>query len=361
MTIIFGLLPTKRREPFSPTVSIIVPVYNEEKYIGETIRRLVQNEYPSNKREIIVVNTGSTDRTWDEIKPFVDKGYIIGINIIERKSKREAVYEGLKIAKGEITILVDSDSFLEPTAIKEIVKPFKDPKVGAVAGNIKVANPQSFLRKFQDSFYHWNFEFVMKTQGRFGAVACCGGPFAAYRTSRLKEVAEQWKNETFFGYPATFGDDRDLTLRFFKNYDVVFAPEAVAYVNVPDTFHKFIKQLIRWKKGWIRNTAKMIKSFYVKSPVIALYNYAMLILSYTLPFSALYFLLIRPLVFAEVSWLFLGVTLSTGMVCALHQKVLNSSESWKYRILSSLFFLLAYPVLTFYALFTVKDSSWGTR
>lgn len=216
MTIIFGLSRVKNWEPYEPTVSIIVPVYNEEKYIAETLRRIVECDYPPSKKEIIVVNTGSIDGTWDEIKPFVDKGYVIGINIAERRTKREAIYEGLRISKGEITILVDSDSFLEPTAIREIVKPFKNPKVGAVAGNIKVAAPRNFLRKFQDSFYHWNFEFILKAQGRFGAVACCGGPFAAYRTSKLKDVAEQWKNEKFYGYSATFGDDRVLTLLFLK-------------------------------------------------------------------------------------------------------------------------------------------------
>lgn len=132
-------------------------------------------------------------------------------------------------------------------------------------------------------------------------------------------------------------------------------------MNVPDTFRQFIKQLIRWKKGWIRNTGKMAKSFYAKSLPAVFYNYAMLILSYTLPFSVVFSLAVQYVWFGKYPWMFLGFALLLATICAAHQKFTESSESWKYRILSSLFFLLIYPMLTFYALCKVKDSSWGTR
>jgi len=132
-----------------PRVTIIVPAYNEEEVVGRTIENLIEAYYPN--KEIIVVDDGSTDSTYEVAIKYAPRG----IKVIRRVNggKFAALNTGLVYATGDIIITVDADSLVTRTALVEIVKSFKDPEVGGVAGTLKVYNRHTFLTKLGNVNY----------------------------------------------------------------------------------------------------------------------------------------------------------------------------------------------------------------
>src|SRR5262249_23716118 len=129
--------PVPLATDYEPTISFVVPAKNEEDNIYETLARFARVEYPSHKVEVIAINDGSTDGTGPEmlraagdIAPHVARVEVV--EWAENRGKRHGMHEGVKRAKGEIVIFIDSDSFIEPGAVRHLVKYFTEPAIGAV-------------------------------------------------------------------------------------------------------------------------------------------------------------------------------------------------------------------------------------
>src|SRR5579859_5019457 len=125
---------------FTPTVSIVISVRNEEKVIARTVETCYQTDYPASKREVLVVDDGSTDRTPWVLIELLKKYPDLKISTLLRTGKRAAMAHGVREASGEIVIFVDSDTFLFPDALRHIVCGFEDPTLGASAGYAEVEN-----------------------------------------------------------------------------------------------------------------------------------------------------------------------------------------------------------------------------
>ena len=145
--------PTIREDSQLPSCTVIVPAYNEGAHVEQTIKSLLKSDYPADKFEIIVINDGSEDDTWEYIMRGVagaDKR-ITPINLPANCGKKHALYVGSKKASGEIIVTVDSDSLVEEHTIRALVSPMKNPRIGAVAGAIKAKNAdQSYVASLLD-------------------------------------------------------------------------------------------------------------------------------------------------------------------------------------------------------------------
>lgn len=203
-----------------PTVSIIIPAFNEEDGITGTIASCLEVDYPQDLVEVVAVNDGSTDATWSRMLEAKDRWLRLSVVDLGRNyGKRAAMAEGIRRSHGEVLCFVDSDSYLEPGTLTSLVQPFADCRVGAVVGHAEVRNDTAnWLTKMQQVRYHAAFRVIKGTESLLsGTVTCPSGCCAAYRRSTVLPLLDDWESQTFLGRPATFGDDRALTNRILAN------------------------------------------------------------------------------------------------------------------------------------------------
>ncbi|WP_370850920.1 glycosyltransferase family 2 protein [Megasphaera sp.] len=264
---IFGALyrPAKIDANYTPGVSILVPCFNEETWIRRTILNAMDQFYPPDKLEVIVIDDCSTDHSVERIRETIEEiqtkegpetaariHYIVQpVN----QGKREALVRGAKEAKHDLVLFVDSDSFLNPYAIRNIVQPFKDARCGGVSGRTDVANTYTnSLTKMQSVRYYIAFRIMKAAEGLFNAVTCLSGPLSCYRKDLVLRYADDWLNQRFLGHKATFGDDRAMTNFILRHHRTDYQDTAICYTIVPNDYDVFLKQQMRWKRSWLRES-----------------------------------------------------------------------------------------------------------
>ncbi len=230
---------------YEPGVSIIIPVFNEEEWIHRTILSCINQYYPVDKLEVIVVDDYSTDRTEEKAKEMIELIHSEGgrfktedrlsfHKLPQNGGKREALVAGVHLAKHDLVVFVDSDSFLEPHAIRNLVQPFQDPQMGGVAGRTEVENKfTNALTKLQTVRYYIAFRIMKAAESWFDTVTCLSGPLACYRKELILKNETAWLNQKFLGQPATFGDDRSMTNYILKTHRTGYQDNAVCSTIVP--------------------------------------------------------------------------------------------------------------------------------
>lgn len=348
-----------------PKVSFIIAAKNEEESIYKTIETCMKSEYPA-PMECIAVDDGSTDATFAEMqrasKDFGRKlvrAVTLGVN----KGKREAMSEGVGLARNEIIVFVDSDSFLAKDALKLLVHHFANERVGAVSGNTTVANHgTNALTKMQSIRYAVSYDVFKVCESHFGVVTCCPGCFSAYRKEAILPILEQWRNQRFMGTRSTFGDDRSLTNFVLRKWNVEYCQNALAETIVPDAYMKFLKQQLRWKKSWIREGSVAASFMWKKHPVASFAFYTSLILPIFGPLvvgSIIY----KSIVAVDPSYflsLIFGVIVM-GFLLGSYVLFIQKEKYWYYLPLFSIFYTVIMIWQMPYALIRINDTKWGTR
>jgi len=235
----------KEKDTFIP-FSIIVPAYNEEVTISSCIESMLNLDYPS--YEVIVVDDGSKDKTFNEASKFLTNG----VQVIrqENTGKPGAINTGIKKASGDIIITVDADSRLHPSALKWISRRFsKNQRLGAVAGNVKIDRSRSVLKILQSLEYTTSINLGRKSQSLLHCVMIVPGAIAALKTEALHKVG-------YFSSD-TFAEDFDITMRILQvGYHVEYESRAVAFTQAPESIEDLLKQRRRWNRGIIQVLAK---------------------------------------------------------------------------------------------------------
>ncbi|MCX5886418.1 MAG: glycosyltransferase [Proteobacteria bacterium] len=270
-----------QKQEYLPTITIIIPAYNEEVLIESTLASTMEVSYPRDKLQVIVINDCSTDGTLATIKNVRERyPEIIVVDFTENRGKRHALAAGVRISTGEVLVFVDSDCFLDPGAIRNIIDGFADPKVAAVCGHCEVANAwTNSLTKMQAVRYYISFRVLKAAESIFDSVTCLSGSLAAYRRTTLMEVLDDWIKQTFLGQPAIFGDDRSLTNYLLKrNHKIIYDSRARIVTVVPENYKHFFSQQMRWKRSWFRETARAASFMWRKQPLMSLSFYAGFIL-----------------------------------------------------------------------------------
>jgi len=221
-----------------PKISIIIPAYNEEKVIANTIEALLETKYP--KKEIIFVDDGSKDNTLHIATQYKDK---IKVLHKENGGKATAINYGMIYSTGEIIVIVDADTIIGRHSLKEIVKGFElNENVAAVAGNIKVRNRTNWLTKCQALEYITGIQIVRRAFDVFGSITIVPGALGAFRKSYLSEAGAYGKD--------TIVEDFDQTIKLLKAGLITQgSTKATAYTEVPNTLRDFFAQRKRWYRG----------------------------------------------------------------------------------------------------------------
>jgi hyaluronan synthase len=351
---------------YEPTVSFVIPCKNEEKEIYNTMKSCVNVKYPKQKIEVIAVNDGSTDNTLNEMlkaqKDFPNNVKVINLKV--NVGKRKAMAAGIRIAKNEIVVQIDSDSQPDAKTFKKVLEPFADPEVGSTVGHTLPANTdKNLLTKMQNAYYFMSFRALKATESIFDMVFCCSGCFCAYRKEYLDEMMDDWLNERFFGKEIIFGDDRALTNWMIrKNYKTVYVAEAEAITVVPETLKTFLKQQVRWKKGWMINSFKIAPTIVKKDKFVAFtYFLPLILLTILTPLIAFKALILNPLFLGISPWFYmLGIMLVALMLFA-HYNIYEGGKYGKYMIAWSILNMTILSYVLVYAVYDLKNMKWGTR
>ncbi len=348
-----------------PTVSIVVPAFNEEECIAETITSCIAVDYPSDLLEVVAVNDGSTDATWQRMLEVKERhSRVCLVDLGRNHGKRAAMAEGIRRSSGEIVMFVDSDSYLEPDAVTQIVQPFASPDVGAVVGHADVANSMTnWLTKMQQVRYYSAFRVIKGAESRLGgAVTCASGCCSAYRRASILDTLDEWETQTFLGRPATFGDDRALTNRVLQTQKVVYQETARSHTVVPDSPRKFLRQQLRWKKSWLRESLHVCRYFWRKNPLAALLTYASIAFPFVAPF-----VVIRA-VFGRLTWgstdglwFYIMGTYAMALLYSLYYAFKRRPGLWHHGLSFVAIYMSVLVFQTYWAMCTMRDNRWGTR
>ena len=350
---------------YRPSVSVIVPAFNEEDGIIGTIESCLEADYPAGLVEVIVVNDGSTDRTWERILAAKARWpQVYAVDLGRNHGKRAAMAEGIRRAKGEILCFVDSDSYLARDAVVAITQPFADFRVGGVGGHAYVRNATAnWITKMQQVRYYSAFRVIKSMESLLsGTVTCASGCCAAYRTSAVLPLLDAWEFQRFLGRPATFGDDRALTNRVLARWRVVYQDTARAETVAPDRLRTFFRQQLRWKKSWLRESIYVVRTFWRKNPVAALFTYASIAFPFMAPFVVLH-AASGPLFGGTGSglWFYLIGTYAMALLYSLYYAFKRQDGMWHHGMTFVALYMAVLVFQTYWGILTMRDTRWGTR
>lgn len=227
-----------------PKVSIVVPAYNEEERISETIRSLQAVDYPKRLIEIIIVNDGSRDSTAQVIRRHLGGKGLIFVDNTKNKGKAACLNQGIGIAKGEFIACMDADSQVSPDILMKTLPEFKSGKIGAVTVTVEVKEKKTFLQKIVDLEFILGLSLFLKVFSFLNCIFVTPGPFSIYRKSVLQEIGGfDEKNIT---------EDLEIAYRLHKaGYRIENTMQTKVITYAPPTFGKLYVQRKRWYTGAI--------------------------------------------------------------------------------------------------------------
>lgn len=354
-----------------PTVTVIVPAYNEGSLVYHTLISLANSDYPIDKMQIIAIDDGSKDDTWQWM--LKAKYELLGrVHIYQQpknKGKRHALYRGFHLADGEIFVTVDSDSLVEKNTLRNLVSPFVVNKnCGAVAGNVKVLNNRSgMIPRMLNVSFVFSFELIRSAQSVLKTVLCTPGALAAYKKEAVMNILPEWIDQTFMGRPSDIGEDRAMTNMILKQgYDVLFQRNAHVLTNTPEEYENLYKMFIRWERSNVRENIMMSKFAFgdfrqgnkTGTRILLLNQWLKVILAYPLMISMLFFVLNYPVVFL-LTTLFAIALLSSVQVIFYARKYNLLESFWAYPY--SIFYAFSLFWITPYAIATAAKRGWLTR
>lgn len=266
-----------------PSITLITPAYNEEDSIADTIESLLKVEYSHGRKEILLVNDGSKDKTLEIMKKFAEKHKEITILDKKNSGKADSLNKAIRIAKGELIAVIDADSYPAPDSLKKMVGYFEnDEKMAAVTSKVLVKNRKNFIEKFQDIDYRV-IAWSRKILDFIDCVYVTNGPLSVYKKSIVKKIG---------GFDTKIiTEDIELTWNLMsKGYKTKMSYTAIAYTNVPTSIRAWVKQRIRWNIGGFQ-TLKKYRNYFLKENLFGYFVITYVSLSFVLSFLGIFLIL----------------------------------------------------------------------
>lgn len=357
-----------------PAVSVVIPAYNEGAQILPTIRSVIASNYPAKKLQVICVDDGSRDDTWNWMET-AQKEFPGRVHLIRQPvngGKRKALLAGIGQATGKVLVTIDSDSEVLPDTLNQLVCPFvKDSHIGAVAGNVRVLNlAAGAIPKMLEVSFTNAFDFIRSGQSVYGGVFCTPGALSAYRMQVIQSSLKDWGAQTFMGKPATIGEDRAMTnLVLAAGYRVVYQREAMVLTKVPETLSGLWRMLLRWARSNVRENLVMLsyvlrrfRSNNSGAGWIRLFSFSQL-MRMTIIEALKCAILVELVIVPTDALLALSIgTISAALLPAVVYRLRYGTWfGFRWALPFSVFWVFCLSWISLWGLFTASNSGWLTR
>jgi hyaluronan synthase len=364
---------TKIRKDYSwqPTVSVLLPCYNEGRTVYNSIESISKSNYPADRFEVIAQDDCSVDDSYEWMvkaqRDFSNIPIRVGRNV-SNCGKARTVCNALEYSTNEIIISIDSDCIFHPDAIRELTACFAEPGIGSVGGRVGVSNPNdNIITAIQTIVYYAAFELYKIPENWTRSVCCISGCLFAIRRELLLELEPILRARHWFGIPVNQGEDRFLTHQaLLRGYGTYINNDALCWTAVPNKLSILFKQQLRWRSSIIRDLFFTLRS--LPQHVFKLHPNTVFTLVLT-PLAALVALMVMvtmftcdPLAWAGPQPLVVYLGLAAIFSWAIkrysvretiqHPLAFGAYLAWS--IVSSLF-------ITPLALLTLDSGDWGTR
>ncbi|MFD7232205.1 glycosyltransferase [Streptomyces sp. NPDC059881] len=319
LVLSFGHARKVRRRRFrwgpavTEPVTVLVPAYNEKECIENTVRSLMESDHPI---EVIVIDDGSTDGTAD----LVDDMWLPNVLVVRQvnSGKPEALNNGIRNARHDLIVMMDGDTVFEPSTVRELVQPFGDPRVGAVAGNAKVGNRDTLIGAWQHIEYVMGFNLDRRMYDVLRCMPTIPGAVGAFRRQALERVGGMSED--------TLAEDTDITMAMHRDgWRVVYAERARAWTEAPESVQQLWSQRYRWSYGTMQAIWKHRRAVIesgpsgrfgrVGLPLVSLFMVLFPLLAPLIDVFLLYGLVFGPTQKTIVAWL---AVLAIQAVCAAY-------------------------------------------
>jgi cellulose synthase/poly-beta-1,6-N-acetylglucosamine synthase-like glycosyltransferase len=238
-----------------PTVTIVVPCFNEETSVFGTVKSLLALDYPKNKLKIMIIDDGSTDNTWRVIQRY-KKHPMIEIFTKPNGGKHTALNFAIEHSQSDIIGCLDADSYVDPGSLKDIITYFSNEKTMAVTPAVKIYEPDNILRKIQKVEYDWGI-FLRKMLSFLDAIYVTPGPFSFFRREVFINLGPYKK--------AHNTEDMEMAMRMQSHgYKIKNCHTAFVYTIAPKKFSRLFTQRLRWTYGFLKNAIDYRHLFFNK-------------------------------------------------------------------------------------------------
>jgi hyaluronan synthase len=356
------------------TTSVIIPVVDEPEELFHEVLSRIQEQRPD---EIIVIINGPRN----EVLEKVCQG--LGVRWIwtDVPGKRNALKIGVGMATGDIAVLVDSDTMWTNDTLRELIKPFRDPKVGGVTTRQRILDPaRSVLTRWADWLENVRNEYSMPAMSVLGTVGCLPGRTIAFRRSILVDCMDKFLSERFLGVFLEVSDDRTLTNYTLKaGYRTVYQSTSLVFTDAPTQLRKLAKQQYRWARGSQYNTMRMLPWMLRNTPVLSIFYLSDILVPFILVGSFITWMiaiatgrkaaLYGALPLPDTSWQRIAIILTLTVLMTLASLSLRFGRHFAYSpndlvvlpifMLINTFMLMPIRVLGFFRM--AHNAGWGTR
>ncbi|MGE0399566.1 MAG: glycosyltransferase [Kofleriaceae bacterium] len=366
LRVVRGKQWDEARDDYEPTVTAIIPMFNEGAAIKETLQSLLDSDYPAHKLNVICVDDCSTDDSYEQAREIAKTsgGRLRVLRNRTNMGKRRSIIRATREAAGsEIIVSVDSDVVVDRDAVRQLMRRFTDDKIAAVGGWVDVRNKQeNWLTRMQVVKYWYSYFFMKNLEWGFRRVMCLSGCLTAYRRSVLIELEPILEKREVMGVPIKYGEDRFLTRQIVKaGYLTTMTLQARCRTFVPATLSAYFSQQLRWRRSNIVDYAGGMSHVWRLNPVLAIHFFSLFVLLLIYPIA---------IVRALMSFKFFPAMMTVMMIsvvfgCIYRFRTRHKPAAERVGILAFLPLTVLMPVtyalLTPLALFTLDTSNWETR
>lgn len=278
---------------FEPSVTLVVPAYNEEDFILKKVENCLQLDYPRDKFEIIFITDGSTDRT----KELLERdGRVKVLHEDRRAGKSAAENRAMKFVESEIVVFCDANTLLNREAIRELVKHYKNPKVGAVSGEKRIMTSEAEGASAAGEGLYWKYESALKKMdSEMLTIVGAAGELISFRTSLVEDLEED-----------TILDDFMQSMRIaLKGYRVIYEPNAYAMETASADVKEELKRKVRICAGGWQSMSRLTSAFnFFKHPLLTFLYTSHRVLRWSIAAFSLPFIFILNLFLLERGWVY---------------------------------------------------------
>ena len=354
-----------RLDNWEPTVTAVIPMYNEGAAIKETLQSLLDSDYPHHKLKVVCVDDCSSDDSYEQAREVArtSNGRLRIIRNRINLGKRRSINRAVREADSEIIVSVDSDVVVDPEAVRALIKRFTKDEIAAVGGWVDVRNKhENWLTRMQTVKYWYSYYFMKNLEWGFRRIMCLSGCLTAYRREVLVTLEPVLEQRSILGCPIKYGEDRFLTRQIVKaGYLTTMTLDARCRTFVPSTLMGYFSQQLRWRRSNIVDYAGGFSHVWRLNPVLAIHFFSLFALLIVYPIA-----LVRALE-AHRFWpslqLHLEIVVAFGVYYRWRVRKLPKTERVGALSFLSLTLLMpiTYALLTPLALFTLDSGSWETR